>query len=130
MFLGLNVIGIRMTCERTRCEKRANICSKQNIEKRPKNRSLGYAKRGVTPRRTRRMKGDRSRPVRKIGCKPECQISGRSLIPKVTEREAITTRDIIRENLKLPIHNSCHNKIKFTSDNNFLLHRKKRDYRL
>src|SRR6218665_1032581 len=71
MFVGLNVIGIRMTCERTRCEKRANICSKHNLEKRPKNRSLGYAKRGVTPRRARRMKGDGSRPVRNIGCKPD-----------------------------------------------------------
>src|SRR6218665_3413234 len=40
-FLGLNVIGVRMTCERPRCEKRANICSKQNIEKSSKNRSLG-----------------------------------------------------------------------------------------
>src|SRR6218665_715346 len=67
MFVGLNVIGIRMTCERKRCEKRANICSKQNIEK----RSRTDAKRGVAPRRTRRMKGDGSRPVRKIGCKPD-----------------------------------------------------------
>src|SRR6218665_2632604 len=71
MFVGLNVIGVRMTCERPSCEKRANICSKQNIEKRSKNRSLGWAKRSVTPRRTRRMKGDRSRPFRKIGCKPD-----------------------------------------------------------
>jgi len=34
MFVGLNVIGIRMTFERTRCKKKANICSKRNIEKR------------------------------------------------------------------------------------------------
>src|SRR6218665_3602092 len=71
MFVGLNVIGVRMTCERPSCEKRANICSKQNIEKRSKNRSLGWAKRSDLPRRTRRMKGDRSRPFRKIGCKPD-----------------------------------------------------------
>src|SRR6218665_3377829 len=82
MFVGLNVIGIRMTCERPRCEKRANICSKQKIENRSKNRKR--KKRSVAPRRTRRMKGDRSRPFRKIGC--VSQISGRSLIPKVMER--------------------------------------------
>src|SRR6218665_289268 len=68
MFVGLNVIGIRMTCERPRCEKRANICRKQKIENTSKNRKR--KKRSVAPRRTRRMKGDRSRPFRKIGCKP------------------------------------------------------------
>src|SRR6218665_1231116 len=69
MFVGLNVIVIIMTCEKTRCEKRTSICSKQNIENRPKNTRTDPW--GVAPRRTRRLKGDRSRPVRKIGCKPD-----------------------------------------------------------
>src|SRR6218665_483048 len=57
-----------------------SILIKQNREKRPKNRSFGKAKRGVAPRRTKRMKNDGSRILRDIGRLESDSL--RSLIPK------------------------------------------------